>query len=260
MKVIAVVSAKGGVGKTTVSANLSVALAIQRNSVLAVDLDPQNALRFHHFRDQALNLTQGLAPAFSQGSDLAQSLAPSPTPGLVLLPYGQCTEHERDEFERELRHQPYWLKERLQALNLPQGTYVVVDTPPGPSVYLQQALRAASYVVIVVLADAGSYITLPQMRELVDQYCSPEPGFVGSGVLINQVDRSRALSSDVALLLRSETQDTVLGRIHIDPAVAEALACGMTVFDYMEHSEAVRDYMAVTEEICAQLQITRDRS
>ncbi|MGZ7236532.1 ParA family protein, partial [Streptococcus pyogenes] len=45
VKRIAVVSAKGGVGKTTVTANLATALALQGAApVAAFDLDPQNAL------------------------------------------------------------------------------------------------------------------------------------------------------------------------------------------------------------------------
>ena len=47
MKVIAVVSAKGGVGKTTLAANLASVLATSGRRVIALDLDPQNALRLH---------------------------------------------------------------------------------------------------------------------------------------------------------------------------------------------------------------------
>jgi CO dehydrogenase nickel-insertion accessory protein CooC1 len=47
MKVITVVSAKGGVGKTTLAANLASVLAARGRRVIALDLDPQNALRLH---------------------------------------------------------------------------------------------------------------------------------------------------------------------------------------------------------------------
>ena len=47
MKVITVVSAKGGVGKTTLAANLASVIAARGRRVLALDLDPQNALRLH---------------------------------------------------------------------------------------------------------------------------------------------------------------------------------------------------------------------
>ena len=45
--VIIVMSGKGGVGKSTISAGLSMALLRTQQPVLSVDLDPQNSLRLH---------------------------------------------------------------------------------------------------------------------------------------------------------------------------------------------------------------------
>ena len=47
MRVVSVVSAKGGVGKTTLAANLASVLGSNGRRVIAVDFDPQNALRLH---------------------------------------------------------------------------------------------------------------------------------------------------------------------------------------------------------------------
>lgn len=57
MKVVSVVNYKGGVGKTTLTANLGAGLAQRGNNVLLIDLDPQASLTFsfftpHEWREQ----------------------------------------------------------------------------------------------------------------------------------------------------------------------------------------------------------------
>ena len=47
MPLICVCSPKGGVGKTTLAANLAYSLARTGSKVLALDFDVQNALRLH---------------------------------------------------------------------------------------------------------------------------------------------------------------------------------------------------------------------
>ena len=61
MNIIAVVSAMGGVGKTTFSANLSIAMARLGVPTLAIDLAPQDALQLHFSASEPAD--QGLVQA-----------------------------------------------------------------------------------------------------------------------------------------------------------------------------------------------------
>jgi len=257
MNVLSVVSAKGGVGKSTVAANLAVALHDLGHPVLAIDLDPQNGLRFHFSFE--VGSGNGLSSSGGDASALS-GLAEITPSGVALIPYGQCDEAQRLGFEAGLVHRPAWLSDALGNMSLADNAIVVIDTPPGPSVYMTQALTAASLAIAVTLPDAGSYVTLPQLRSLFESYCLGRPEFRGYGFIVNQVDQGRQLSRDVATMLRASFGDRIIGRIHQDQAISEALAFGQSVFQYAPHSEGARDVMACARWISGRLAAPEGRA
>lgn len=246
MKIIAVVSAKGGVGKTTVTANLSTALRQGGRKVLVVDLDPQNALHLH-FGGDPQRIT-GTSRATLAGQDWHAAGFTSST-GVVVLPYGAVNEDDRQAFERHLDQHPDWLPRNLHALGLGPEDVVLVDTPPGPSIYMRTALSAAHLTVIVTLPDAASYATLPMMEGLVQTYCVPRPDFINHVFAVNQVDNSRLLARDVLQVMRADFGNRVVGVIHQDQSVSEALAFNQSVLDYDPRCQATQDYLACARNI-----------
>ena len=134
-------------------------------------------------------------------------------------------EPEREHFEALLHRTPRWLFNALQVLDRPYDA-IVIDTPPGASGYLSQVLTASSVVVGVALADAGSYVTLPQLQSLVETYCGSSPHFKRFGVVVNQVDHNKPLNRDVVSMIKAAFPDHVIGLVHEDESVCEALAYG----------------------------------
>ena len=106
MKTIAVLSQKGGSGKSTLSINLAIAATQARNQVVLIDLDPQqSAVRWSRLRTDedpviisghAPNLTQLIDQARGGGADLviidtapkseSASLAAAKLADLILIP------------------------------------------------------------------------------------------------------------------------------------------------------------------------------
>ncbi|WP_228897147.1 cellulose biosynthesis protein BcsQ [Acidovorax sp. Leaf73] len=239
MKVIAIVSAKGGVGKTTLTANL--ATALQREGVatlLVVDMDPQNALGLHFGADP--RSLAGVSRASLAGEDWGSVCVQSPS-GVHVLPYGVVNESDRVAFERHLDAHPNWLVQQLQGLELPEDAVVLVDTPPGPSVYMQQALSAAQVVVVVSLPDAASYAALALMQRLVHTYCTPRPDFSETLYVLNQVDGARQLSKDITRVMQDNLGERLVGVVHEDQAVREALAYDQSVLEYDPQGQAADD-------------------
>ena len=52
MRVVSVINYKGGVGKTTLTANIGAALAFTGRKILLIDLDPQTSLTFSFYRPE----------------------------------------------------------------------------------------------------------------------------------------------------------------------------------------------------------------
>ena len=257
MKIVAVASAKGGVGKTTVVANLAAALARSGARVLVVDLDPQNALGLHF--GMAPDEVAGLSRA-ALGGQPWDSAAFQADAGLRVLPYGTVEEADRQAFERMLEATPGWLSGLLANPPLPDDALVILDTPPGPSPYMSQALSTAHLGVVVTLPDAASYASVPAMHRLIRTYGEPRPDYAGTFHVLNQVDPSRPLARDIAELMREQFPGQLLGTVHEDAAVSEALASHQCLFDYDPHGQATQDLLACARRLAEALEPGLPRS
>jgi cellulose synthase operon protein YhjQ len=241
MKTVAFISGKGGVGKSTVTANLAVALAQRKKKVVVIDLDPQNSQRLHLGLDA--EETAGLV---REGITIA-SLFDSPF-GVHFIPFGRASETELEEFRRELLENPFWVRDKLQNLLPCHFDYVLIDTPPGASAYLEQALNAAQRAIVVLLADAASLVTLPKITSLVEHYTRDREGFLGSSRLINQMPNESRLAHQVRDALYADASSELVPlAIHKDASVSQALAFERPVLEYLPGSMASLDFQYLAD-------------
>ncbi len=242
MKVITVVSAKGGVGKTTLAANLASVLAARGRRVIALDLDPQNALRLHF--GVPLDSIDGMSRATLAG-DAWQTVMFDGVDGVTVLPYGAVLEDDRRRFEAYIDRNRPGSRIRCDTLRLDASDIVIVDTPPGSSVYTRTALKRGEFRAERRARRRRVVRRDPADGTLIEAYATPRGDFGGQGYVVNQIDQSRQLSKDVLKVLRNMLGAKVFpGVIHQDEGVSESLACDTTLIHYDPLSQAAADLRA----------------
>lgn len=217
-KVVALVSMNGGVGRSTLATALSSGLQRHGESVVALDLDPQNALH-HHFGVSAT------LPGIGRTSLEHGKWSPLQQVGFAgcqVITFGDVDMEQQETLERWLKHEPGWLAQRLASLGLSERQTVIIDTPAGNNVYFHQALNVADVVLVIAQADAACLGTLDHFDVLLAPHLAGErPPVVH--VVVNQVDESSAFSLDMLEAFKHRLGKAPL-EIHRDVAINEALA------------------------------------
>ena len=223
MALIAFASPKGGVGKTTMAAHVAALLARRGYKVVALDLDPQNALRFHlgvPLREERCFMSRlGSRPAWREALVEAEA-------GVRVLPFGPADPLRALELAQLLTAEPHHLAEPVREMLAVPDLIVVVDSPPGPNAGLTALTPQLDLMVLVLLSDAGSAAIIPQIAN---------NRFLGRGTLatrsadcavlvLNQVDEAEPLSEAVFEMARAALGNRLIGAICRDQALAEALA------------------------------------
>jgi cellulose biosynthesis protein BcsQ len=178
---ISVVNLKGGVGKTTLAANIGVSLARRKYRVLLVDLDFQSSLTrlCKATNEQLLELIRKgkTSPRLLDGKDepkLVKDLAQRVShPNLV---GHACDFIAADETlaEAELRAQAHWLVTRSPDARflfrrlfhskevLSEYDFVLFDCPPRLTTACVNALSCSDFLLVPVLLEQGSVEALPR--------------------------------------------------------------------------------------------------
>jgi chromosome partitioning protein len=211
--VITLANHKGGVGKTTGTANIGAALAQAGYRVLLIDADPQANLgeTFGLDDDRApgLRLEDILdkpawdhAPAaWSHRVDENGTTVPL-AGGVHLIP---CTDALADT-AAELGQQP-GSESRLRAVVELLGEdydWVLIDTPPGLGVLSSMAMLAADSVIVPARPadfDISGAVKVADLLEEDIRRWNPDVQLLG--VLVGQVDRRWNLAHDTRLTLRA---------------------------------------------------------
>jgi cellulose biosynthesis protein BcsQ len=127
---------------------------------------------------------------------------------------------------------------------------VLLDLPAGQTPYLDQALQAADQVLAVVTPDAGSFLALEHMRQILH-------GRNNCRYVVNKYDGSRSFNQDMLEVLKRWMGPRLAGVIALDHAISEGLAYGFNPLVKGGDSPAYEQLQGVAEVLRAALAKSR---
>jgi cellulose synthase operon protein YhjQ len=231
MPTVAIVSAGGGAGRSTLTASLATLAARSGVWGLAVECDPQNLLALHFGAEQAP--ADGLVSRAARGQ-VWNTAALAASDGTLVLPFGAMDPPALVDWERRLVIEPDWLAQRLDTLARPDDGWTFIDTPRWPAVLARQAVRAADAALLVLRADGASVALLDSILAMLDT----TPALA----VVNAYDPARSLQTDVMAALYDRLGPRLSPQpVHRDEAIPEAFARRMSPEDHSAHSQVVYD-------------------
>ncbi len=227
--VLAIVSQKGGVGKTTTAVNLAVAFARRGLKTLLVDVDPQGAVRYGVGLKRG-HETHGFADFLSGARSLREVILATQLPWLrVVLAGGVSDETDHTTYLRRMAETD--LVRQLLTAARERCHIVIVDTPPGLGPVVRRVLEASQHVLVPLQCEPLALQTTPQILRAIQDVVITNEELTLDGVLLTMYEANNPACERVAEYVRRHLPgnlvlDVVVPRTF---ASAEAFAAGQPV-------------------------------
>ena len=253
--VVAIANQKGGVAKTTTTANLGIALALSGKKALCIDADPQGDLTCSlGWQDQDsidYTLATVLGKAIAEDSIDPKEGILHHEEGIDLLP----SNIELSALELTLVNtmsREYTLKGFIDQIR-PNYDFILIDCMPSLGMITINALTSADSVIIPVQSH---YLPVKGMTQLIKTVNKVKrqvnPQLRIAGILPTLVDeRTNIARSTIGTIRESYGGNIPLFNTEVPFAVsaAEATMMGKSVLSYDKNGKVAKAYSELAKEV-----------
>ena len=253
--IISVSNQKGGVGKTTTTANLGIGLANSGKKVLLVDCDPQASLTVSLGYSQPDELEITLTDLLKKVL-LDESFQPTDgilphAEGVDLLPANIALSGMEVSLVNAMSRETI-LKQYLEPVRKSYD-YILIDCMPSLGMLTINALAAADSVLIPVQAQYLPAKGLEQLLQTISKVRRQiNPKLKIDGILLSMVDNRTNYAKEIVKLLR----DTYGGKLKIfdteiphSVRAAEISAEGKSIYAHDPNGKVAKAYTDLTKEV-----------
>jgi chromosome partitioning protein len=242
---LAIVSQKGGVGKTTTAINLATALAKRGIRTLLADVDPQGSVRF------GLGLRNeggGIADYLEGTKTLPEIVRGTSLPFLRVMMAGSVADSGDHVAYSQMVSTSPKLKE-LFTLAVQRGYAVVVDTPPGLGPIVQAVLAASDKVLVPLQAEPLSLQTTAQILKGIRGAIEKHPALKLEGIVLTMYEENNELCRKIAEKVRTQLPPELVFPTPIPRtnATVEAFGAGQPVVLRTPGDPATAAYLALAD-------------
>jgi chromosome partitioning protein len=246
-RILAVVSQKGGVGKTTTAINIAASFASRGVKTVLVDMDPQGSVRF------GIGLHgpaggPGIGDYLTGAKPLQAVVRRTVLPFLRVLLAGTVADTGDHAAYQSLIASSTRLGELLIRVR-DRGYLVIVDTPPGLGPVVLRVLGVADRVLVPLQCEPLALQTTSQMLRGIRTAVAEHPSLKLEGILLTMYDEQSALSRRVAEYVRQQLPADLVFDVMIPrtAATVEAFAAGQPVVLRSPDDAASQAYREVTD-------------
>ena len=254
-KVIAITNQKGGVGKTTTTFNLGVALAKQNKKVLIVDVDPQSNLTtyagWYNEDELKYTLSDLMEQSMNDEEIKTKESILHHKENIDLIP----SSLNLSALETSLAYamsREYTLRNCLTVVKKDYD-YILLDCQPSLGMLTINALASADSVLIPVQSQYFALRGMTDLFKIINKVKRQiNPTLKIDGALLTLVDRRTNLSKEIEKQIRDNygsilrVYDT---QIPIAVKTAESTSQGKSIFSYDKNSSVAEAYSSFAKEV-----------
>ena len=246
MKVISIITEKGGVGKTTTSIHLGASFAEKGKKTLLIDFDAQRNLSIGYKIEKDFDYTV----LNFLNEDFENFALCQKNENLFILAGDRNIESK--SYKRNA------LSKHISNFEVLGFDYIIIDCPPRPitsNVGLGEiALSASDYVISPIEAEQYSIEGINELLPSIERIKEYNPDLVFLGFFFNKVMEATINFRHYRKVALAEAKEYFFKNyIRQDMAVERAKKVGETVYTVAPNSRVTADYIALVEEILVKI-------
>ena len=254
-KVIAITNQKGGVGKTTTTFNLGVALAKQGKRVLVVDVDPQSNLTtyagWYDENELKYTLTDLMEQSMNDEEIKTKESILHHSENVDLIPSNLSLSALENSLTYAMSRE-YTLRNCLSSIK-DNYDYILLDCQPSLGMLTINALASANSVIIPVQSEYFALRGMTDLFKIINKVRRQiNPTLKIEGALLTLVDSRANLPKEIATQLK-DNYGSILKLFNTQilrtVKTAESTSSGGSVFSYDKNGTVANAYSSFAKEV-----------